>query len=158
MPQHSAGLLVFDDADGLLCVFLAHMGGPFWARKDAGAWSLPKGLYDPALEHPQDAARREFVEEVGVPAPGGALIDLGEVRQRSGKLIRGYGVHGDASLVFVSSNSFTMEWPPRSGRLQEFPEVDGARWFDVDDARDKLVPGQVPFLDALSSAVRPPSR
>lgn len=151
MPKHSAGLLVFDDTAGGLRVFLAHMGGPLWARKDKGAWSIPKGLHDPAEEHPEDAARREFEEEVGLSAPKGELIDLGELRQRSGKLVRAFGVRGDPGLAFLSSNSFTMEWPPRSGRLAEFPEIDRAEWFVIADARSKLVPGQVPFLDALSA-------
>ena len=156
MPQHSAGLLVFDDAGGELRVFLAHMGGPFWARKDCGGWSIPKGLYDPAEEHPEDAARREFAEEVGVPAPTGDLIDLGEVRQRSGKVIRAYGVRGDPGLQFHASNTFSMEWPPRSGRQEEFPEIDRAEWFSVADASSKLVQGQVPFLKALSASLGSP--
>lgn len=153
MPQYSAGLLVFDDTGGELRVFLAHMGGPLWERKDTGGWSIPKGLYDPAVEDPNDAARREFAEEVGVPAPPGDLIDLGEVRQRSGKLIRAYGVRGDSGLAFVASNTFAMQWPPKSGRIQEFPEIDRAEWFSTADARNKLVPGQVSFLDALASCL-----
>lgn len=151
MPQHSAGLLVFDDAGGGLRVFLAHMGGPLWARKDNGGWSIPKGLYDPALEDPVDAARREFAEEIGVPAPPGELIDLGQVRQRSGKLVRAYAARGNHTLAFVTSNTFKMEWPPRSGRSAEFPEVDRAEWFSIRDARSRLVSGQVAFLDTLST-------
>lgn len=149
MPQHSAALLVYDDSAGGLRVFLCHMGGPFWAKKDDGGWSIPKGLYDPAVERPEDAARREFAEEVGLAAPAGGMTGLGEVRQRSGKIIRAFAVRGDPSLTFVTSNTFTMEWPPRSGRQQEFPEIDRAAWFTVVEARNKLVAGQVPFLDAL---------
>ncbi len=150
MPLHSAGLLVFDETSGELRVFLAHMGGPFWARKNNGAWSIPKGLYNPSVEHPQEAACREFTEEVGVPAPKGKLIDIGEVRQSSGKRVRAYGVQGDPALSFVASNTFTMEWPPRSGRFGEFPEVDRAEWFTITEARNKLVSGQVAFLDTLA--------
>lgn len=156
MPQRSAGLLVFDDTNGELRIFLAHMGGPLWARKDAGAWSIPKGLYDPATEDPADAARREFTEEVGVPAPTGILTDLGEMRQRSGKLVRVFAVRGDPSLTFVASNAFTMEWPPKSGRIAEFPEMDRAEWFTRADAREKLIAGQVGFLDALSTHLTRP--
>ena len=153
MPLHSAGLLVFDDTSGESRVFLAHMGGPFWARKNDGAWSIPKGLYDPAEEHPEEAARREFAEEVGVAAPTGKLIDLGEVRQRSGKRVRAYGVRGDPALSFVASNTFMMEWPPRSGHFGKFPEVDRAEWFTITEARDKLVSGQVAFLDTLATCL-----
>ncbi len=156
VPQHSAGLLVFDDTNEELRVFLAHMGGPLWARKDIGGWSIPKGLYDPAEERPEDAARREFAEEIGVPAPTGKLFDLGEVRQRSGKLVRAYGVRGDPALGFVASNTFTMEWPPRSGRIEVFPEMNRAGWFTVIDARSKLVSGQVRFLDTLSTRLSSP--
>ena len=151
MPLHSAGLLVFDDAGDELRVFLAHMGGPLWARKDGGAWSIPKGLHDPEVEQPQHAARREFQEEIGAAAPGETLIDLGEVRQRSGKVVRAFAIRGNPSLAFVASNQFTMEWPPRSGRLAEFPEIDRAEWFTLEEARVKLVAGQVAFLQALSS-------
>ncbi len=150
-PQHSAGILLFDDSSGDLRVFLAHMGGPLWARKDNGAWSIPKGLYDPADEQPAEAARREFAEEIGIPAPAGSLLDLGEVRQRSGKLVRAFALRANSSFGFVGSNTFSMEWPPKSGRISEFPEIDRAEWFSIPDARSRLVPGQVPFLDSLSS-------
>ncbi|RMB59862.1 NUDIX domain-containing protein [Tessaracoccus antarcticus] len=156
MPLHSAGLLVFDDSGAEVRVFLAHMGGPLWARKDSGAWSIPKGLHDPD-EEPEDAARREFEEEVGVMAPAGVLTDLGEVRQRSGKVVRAFAVKGDPGLAFVASNAFTMEWPPRSGRLAEFPEIDGAQWFTLAEARGKLVAGQVAFLDALATRLTDPT-
>ena len=151
MPLHSAGLLVFDDTGDELLVFLAHMGGPFWAHKDSGAWSIPKGLYDPEVEQPEGAARREFEEEIGAAAPTGTLTDLGEVRQRSGKVVRAFAVRAEPTLAFVGSNQFTMEWPPRSGRLAEFPEIDRAEWFTLEDASVKLVAGQVAFLQALSS-------
>lgn len=156
MPLHSAGLLVFDDAGEEVRVFLAHMGGPLWARKDSGAWSIPKGLHDPEEEQAEDAARREFAEEVGVAAPTGPLTDLGEERQRSGKVVRAFAVRGDPSLLFVTSNAFTMEWPPRSGRIAEFPEIDRAEWFTLVDARGKLISGQVAFLDALATRLANP--
>lgn len=145
----SAGLLLFRRAaDGTLEVFLAHPGGPFWARKDAGAWSIPKGEHDPA-EQPWDAAAREFAEEIGVAAPPGRRLDLGEVRQPGGKRVTAYAVEADLRIDAVRSNLFEMEWPPRSGALQSFPEVDRAEWFALDEARVKLLKGQAPFLDRL---------
>jgi predicted NUDIX family NTP pyrophosphohydrolase len=149
----SAGLLVHRaGADGGVEVLLAHMGGPFWARKDEGAWTIPKG------EHADDeeglaAARREFAEELGAPPPDGPAVELGEVRQSGGKRVTAWAVAGDFDPSEVVSNTFEMEWPPRSGRMQAFPEVDRAAWFDVDTARRKLVKGQVPLLDALLERV-----
>lgn len=153
MPQHSAGLLPYGwDAAGVR-VFLVHPGGPLWARKDAGAWSLAKGLYEPGAEDPLDAARREFAEEVGVPAPAGDEIALGEVRLKSGKRIRAFAVPAPADLAWVASNTFEMPWPPRSGRVGTFPEVDRGAWFAVEDARVRINAGQAPLLDALEDAV-----
>jgi predicted NUDIX family NTP pyrophosphohydrolase len=123
-----------------------------WARRDAGAWSIPKGEYDDE-EDPAAAARREFDEELGSPAPEGELLDLGEVRQRSGKLVRAYALEGDLDASTVTSNTFAMEWPPRSGRMSEFPEVDRAEWFGLDEARKRINPGQIPLLERLERAM-----
>lgn len=133
---------------GALEVLLAHMGGPFWARKDDAAWSIPKGEHE-ADEDPLAAARREFGEELGKPVPSGPLVDLGEFRQPSGKRLRAWALEAELDVSEIHSTSFALEWPPRSGRLQEFPEVDRAAWFGLDTARRKLVRGQVPLLDAL---------
>ncbi len=148
----SAGLLPFRrTADGVE-VFVGHMGGPFWARKDEGAWSIIKGLYSADEEDPLTAARREFTEETGAEVGDGEVIPLGELRA-SGKLITVYAVVADPSLAFVGSNTVTMEWPPRSGRAIEFPELDRAKWLTLDEARRLLVKGQRPFLDRLQKAL-----
>ncbi|HLM49969.1 MAG TPA: NUDIX domain-containing protein [Solirubrobacteraceae bacterium] len=146
MPRRSAGLLLFRRPGPE--VLLVHPGGPFWARKDRAAWSIPKGEIEPG-EEPPDVARREFSEELGLPVPPGELSDLGEVRQAGGKVVRAYALEGDLDAGAISSNSFEMEWPPRSGRRAAFPEVDRAAWFDLATAREKLVPGQVPLLERL---------
>jgi predicted NUDIX family NTP pyrophosphohydrolase len=125
------------------------MGGPFWARKDDGAWSIPKGEYA-ADEDPEAAARREFAEELGAPVPAGDLVPLGELRA-SGKVLAVWAVEGDLDAAACRSNTFSLEWPPRSGRVQEFPEIDRAGWFPLTEARNKLVKGQVPFLDRLAA-------
>jgi predicted NUDIX family NTP pyrophosphohydrolase len=137
--------------DGLE-VLLGHMGGPFWARKDIGGWSVPKGEYEPD-EQPLAAARREFLEELGLPAPEGELIDLGEVRQSSGKVVTAWGVEGDLDPADIVPGTFEMEWPRGSGQLREFPEIDRVAWLDVDAARAKIVAAQRPFLDRLIAAV-----
>lgn len=142
--KRSAGVLL-RRADGH--VLLVHPGGPFWARKDLGAWSIPKGEHDEG-EDPEACARREFAEELGAPAPG-ALVDLGTVRQKNRKEVRAFYGEGDLDVAAVVSNTFVMEWPPRSGREQEFPEIDRAEWFPVDEARAKLNPAQAEFLDRL---------
>ena len=144
----SAGLLLYRVRDGRPEVFIGHMGGPFWAKKDEGAWSVFKGEYDDT-EDPLAAARREFEEETGSPAPDGPVIDLGEVRQSSGKRVIAWAVEGDFDPADLASNTFTVEWPPRSGRQAEFPEVDRAEWFDLETARAKVVRAQVEFIDAL---------
>jgi len=128
-------------------VLLVHPGGPFWARRDAGAWSIPKGEHDDD-EDAEAAARREFEEELGVPAPA-QLTDLGTVRQKNRKEVRAFLGSGDLDVTVVVSNTFTMEWPPRSGRQAEFPEIDRAEWFPVSEARVKLNPAQAEFLDRL---------
>jgi predicted NUDIX family NTP pyrophosphohydrolase len=150
----SAGLLLYRFTPTLE-VWLAHMGGPFWARKDDGAWSIPKGLYD-GDESPLIAAMREFEEEMGVPAPALEYWLLGEFRQSSGKIVTAYAAESDFQLDSVVSNTFPLEWPKGSGRIQDFPEVDDARWFPLELARSKAVKGQRPLLDALEKKVPPP--
>lgn len=125
------------------------MGGPFWARKDLGAWSIPKGEYEPEAEDAEAAASREFAEELGLPVPAGRWLPLGEVRY-SKKVLTVWAVEGDLDPAAVTPGTFQLEWPPRSGRLAEFPEVDRAEWFDAHTARDKLVAGQRPCLDRLA--------
>ena len=149
MVEMSAGILLHRVRQGGVEVFLAHMGGPFWSRKDAGAWSIPKGLYGPE-EQPLAAALREFFEEVGAPAPEEDYELLGEFRQPSGKRLTVFGASTHADVRFIGSNLFEMEWPPRSGRMQQFPEMDAAGWFGLEEAREKMVKGQRPILDALS--------
>ncbi|HEX6459859.1 MAG TPA: NUDIX domain-containing protein [Thermoleophilaceae bacterium] len=150
--KRSAGLLLYRLRDGQLEVFIAHMGGPFWARKDERAWSVIKGEYEQG-EDPLEAARREFEEETGRPAPPGRTVELGELRQGSGKRVVAWAIEADFDPAAVRSNTFTLEWPPRSGQMREFPEIDRAEWFDTATARSKLVKGQVPFIDALERQV-----
>lgn len=151
--RRSAGILLYRRGDDGLAVLLVHPGGPFWARRDAGAWSIPKGEYGQG-EEALAAARREFEEELGTPAPEGEPIDLGEVRQKSGKLVHVWALEGDLDAASINSNTFTLEWPPRSGRTAEFPEVDRAEWFSLGQARDKLNPAQVTLLDRLAETGR----
>jgi predicted NUDIX family NTP pyrophosphohydrolase len=143
----SAGIVLHRVRDGAQEVLLVHPGGPYWARKDAGAWSIPKGEYEKG-EDPLACARREFEEELGAEAPDD-LVPLGEVRQRSGKYVTAWAGRGDLDASAIRSNTFTIEWPPRSGRMQEFPEVDRAEWFSVAEAREKINPAQAAFLDRL---------
>ncbi len=153
MPAtRSAGVLLFRTRDERVEVLLGHMGGPFWARKDAGGWSIPKGEADPD-EDAFDVARREFAEELGSPVPATEFVDLEELRVSSGKLLTVWAAEGDLDADAAVSNTFSLEWPPRSGRVQQFPEIDRSAWFPVDVAREKLVKGQVPFLDRLLGAV-----
>jgi len=147
--RRSAGILLYRrGADGDREVLLVHPGGPFWTRKDLGAWSIPKGEHGDE-EDPQACALRELEEETGVALDAGGLMDLGEVRQRGGKVVRAWACEGDLDVTRLVSNTFTMEWPPRSGRQQEFPEVDRAAWFGVDEARRRINPAQAAFLDRL---------
>ena len=135
-------------------VLLGHMGGPFWMNKDDGGWSIPKGEHGPD-EDPLTVARREFEEELGAPVPAQDLVPLGALRVTSGKVLAVWAAEGDLDAAATRSNTFALEWPPRSGRVQEFPEIDRAAWFGLDEARTKLVAGQVPFLDRLlDTAVR----
>jgi predicted NUDIX family NTP pyrophosphohydrolase len=148
VPERSAGIVLFRrTADGLE-VLLVHPGGPFFARRDAGAWSIPKGLYEEG-EEPFACARREFAEELGSPCPDGPAIELGEIRQRNGKRVTAFAIEGDLDADAITSNTFTMQWPPRSGRTEEFPEVDRAGWFGLDAAREKVLAAQAPLLDRL---------
>ncbi|SDD11129.1 NUDIX domain-containing protein [Streptomyces prasinopilosus] len=145
----SAGLLVFRHAEHGLEVLLGHMGGPFFARRDAGAWTVPKGEYD-AGETAWDAARREFEEELGLPPPDGEAVPLGEVRQSGGKTVTAWAVEGDLDPADVVPGTFRMEWPPKSGRTREFPELDRVEWFPVARARELVVSAQAVFLDRLA--------
>ena len=148
MRRRSAGLLMYRVRDRVLEVLLVHPGGPFWARKDEGAWSIPKGEYADG-EDPLAAALREFAEEMGTAAPEAEYRLLGEFRQSSGKLITAYAAQADFSPEVITSNTFPLEWPKGSGKIQHYPEIDDARWFTEQEARLKLVKGQLPILDAL---------
>ena len=147
-PVRSAGLLLHRPGTDGLEVLIAHMGGPFWARKDEGAWSIPKGELDGG-EDPLAAALREFAEETGRPAPDGPTVELGEFRQPGGKRVFVFARAADFDATEILGNTFEMEWPPRSGRRQSFPEIDRAEWVSLDVARVKLVRGQVPALETL---------
>jgi predicted NUDIX family NTP pyrophosphohydrolase len=151
VPKYSAGILPYRFSDShQLEVLLVHPGGPFWASKDDGAWSIAKGEYEPAKESdPLLVARREFTEELGMPVPWGRLLDLGELKQPSGKRIVAWALACDVDVSEIVSNSFDMEWPPKSGLMQSFPEIDRAAWFPEKRARSKMLNGQVPFLDRL---------
>ena len=152
MPKLSAGLLLYRFNDGSVEVLIAHPGGPFWARKDDGAWSIPKGEYTDG-EDPWAAARREFEEELGKPPPDGPRIDFPPVKQPSGKVVTAFAVLGDLDLAGTVSNTFTLEWPKGSGNVREYPEIDRVDWFSVTAARSKLLKGQRPLLEHLMSAV-----
>ncbi|MEU2421433.1 NUDIX domain-containing protein [Streptomyces sp. NPDC007851] len=148
-PRRSAGLLLFRHTGEGVEVLLGHMGGPYFAKKDAGAWTVPKGEYEPA-EPAWEAARREFREELGLAPPDGVAIALGEVRQANGKIVTAWAVEADLDPATVVPGTFTMEWPPRSGRVQEFPELDRVAWFVPDRAREVIIPAQAAFLDRLA--------
>jgi predicted NUDIX family NTP pyrophosphohydrolase len=158
--RRSAGILLYrvvdDGAEGRIEVLLGHMGGPFWARKDAGAWTIPKGEHEPD-EDPLGAARREFEEETGVPLPVPDVVDLGEVRQSGGKVVRAWAVEGDLDASTLESNTFTMEWPRGSGEMATFPELDRFEWFDLETARSKIIVAQREFLDRLAPARSAPA-
>jgi predicted NUDIX family NTP pyrophosphohydrolase len=140
--------LLWRRRNGLIEVLLGHPGGPFFAKKDADAWSVLKGEFDPS-EDPVAVARREFEEETGLAAPDGPLLELGQVRQRGGKVVTAWAIEGDLDPEAAVSNTFEMEWPPRSGKRQTFPEIDRVGWFDVPSARKKIKSAQIPFLDRL---------
>jgi predicted NUDIX family NTP pyrophosphohydrolase len=148
MHKLSAGILLYRQRDGALEVFLVHPGGPFWKNKDLGAWSIPKGEYE-AEDDPLAAARREFEEETGFAPPSGEWRSLFEVKLSSGKVVTAWAVEGDCDADAIRSNLFSMEWPPKSGKTQEFPEVDRAAWFALPEAQVKIHPAQREFLDRL---------
>ncbi|AJE39511.1 NUDIX domain-containing protein [Streptomyces nodosus] len=147
--RRSAGLLLFRRTAHGPEVLLGHMGGPFYSRRDAGAWTVPKGEYE-AGEPPLDAARREFREELGLPPPDGEAVPLGEVRQAGGKVVTVWAVEADLDPAAIAPGTFTLQWPPRSGRTQEFPELDRVGWFALDRAREVIVRAQTAFLDRLA--------
>ncbi len=153
--RRSAGIVLHRTVEGVVEVLLGHMGGPYWARKDDGAWTIPKGEYDTDGD-PFDAACREFEEEIGVAVPATEFVDLGEVRQSAGKLVRAWAARltegVDVDPTTAVSNTFEMEWPPKSGRLQTFPELDRVAWLDLDTAATKVVTAQREFFDRLRSS------
>jgi predicted NUDIX family NTP pyrophosphohydrolase len=148
MAKRSAGILLFRGRGAQLRLLLVHPGGPFWAKKDLGAWSIPKGEHEEG-DVSLAVARREFQEELGEPAPAGDAIELGELVQPSRKRIVAFAIEGDFDPSRLKSNLFELEWPPKSGRRQSFPEVDRAAWFTLDEACEKILPGQRPFIDRL---------
>jgi predicted NUDIX family NTP pyrophosphohydrolase len=149
--KQSAGLLLYRKRRGLLQVFLVHPGGPFWAKRDNGVWSIPKGELENS-ENALETARREFTEETSFSIDG-PFVPLKAIKQPSGKVVSAWAVEGDADAAMLRSNTFRMEWPPRSGQKQEFPEVDRGGWFYLAEARRKLLPGQVPFVDELAAMI-----
>lgn len=148
----SAGILLYRRTTGGLETLLAHPGGPFFAKRDAGAWSIPKG--EPGDDEPfLDVAQREFAEETGHPMPDGPLLELGSIVQKGGKVVHAWAVEGDLDPAVARSNTFEMEWPPKSGRLVAFPEIDRVAWFDPAEARTRIKPSQIPLLDRLEAAL-----
>jgi predicted NUDIX family NTP pyrophosphohydrolase len=154
VPEKSAGLLLYRRRGGDLEILLVHPGGPFWARKDDGAWSIPKGLYEDG-EDPLLAAQREFAEEVGTRVEG-AFLPLGEFKLSSGKRLSVWAIEGDLDAAAITSNLFEMDWPPRSGKRAQFPEVDRGEWFTPEAARIKVTKGQLPVIDAFVGVFTPP--
>jgi predicted NUDIX family NTP pyrophosphohydrolase len=150
MPgKRSAGILLFRRVDGDVQVLLGHMGGPLWARRDAGGWTIPKGEYQPD-EEPLDAARREFAEELGFPLPAADLIELGSIKQAGGKVVTAWAGEGDVDPAEIVPGTFDLEWPKGSGQIQQFPELDRVAWFGLDEAAQKLVAAQRELLDRLA--------
>jgi len=150
----SAGILLWRSRDGYVEVLLAHQGGPFWVKKDLGHWTIPKGEVEPG-EELVAVARREFAEETGHEVPEQPLLDLGQITQKSGKLVVAWAVEGDLDPSTAVSNTYELEWPPHSGVVRSFPEIDRVEWFDLDQARRRLKAAQVPFLDRLQTALAP---
>ncbi|MBI2009469.1 NUDIX domain-containing protein [Candidatus Saccharibacteria bacterium] len=147
--KQSAGILLYKFDEGELKVLIVHPGGPFFVKKDNGNWSIPKGLYEDN-EDPFTAAKREYEEEIGMPPPSEPYLELGEIKRKDGKTIHAWAAEGDVNENKVQSNAFEMEWPPKSGKMQEFPEIDKALWFDINTASSKLQPAQVEFLKRLA--------
>ena len=152
MAKRSAGLIVYRRREDGVEVFLVHPGGPFWAKKDLGAWSIPKGEYEEG-EEGLDVARREFLEETGF-AVDGDFLEVGTIKQAGGKVVTAWAVKGEFDAALLRSNVFEMEWPPRSGRLQEFPEVDRGGWFSIEEARGRILKGQVGLLERLEGLLK----
>ena len=153
MPKHSAGLLLYRKLNNMMQVFLVHPGGPFWKNKDDGSWSVPKGEYEDD-EDPLDAAKREFYEETGEYIDG-RFIKLGPIKQKSGKIVQAWAVEGDIDPQNIKSNFFEMEWPPKSGKTQQFPEIDRGGWFSIEQALIKINPGQVGLVMELTEEIGP---
>lgn len=149
MKKQSAGILVYRRQGPDVEVLIGHPGGPFWAKRDKGAWSIPKGVYEED-EEPLVAARREFEEETGQPTPEGHLVELGAIEQKNNKTVEAWTVEGDIDVSKATSNTFQMEWPPKSGQMQNFPEIDRVEWFSLHEAAQKLNPDQVPLLERLA--------
>jgi len=156
LSRESAGLLLYRGRGGRLEVLLVHPGGPFWSRRDEGAWSIPKGEIEPG-EIPIDVARREFGEELGSPAPDGEWTALGTIRQAGGKVVHAWAAPGDLDPSAIQSTTFDLEWPPRSGRKASFPEVDRAAWFDLAEARRRILSAQAALIDRLETRVAGPA-
>mgnify|MGYP001281119190 CR=1 FL=1 len=152
MSEYSAGILLYRLKNQTLEVFLVHPGGPFWSKKDNGAWSIPKGLFEQG-EEAQNAAIREFEEETGFKLTNDVMTDLGELKQPSGKIVHAWAVEQDVDEKSIVSNLFTMEWPKGTGVIKEFPEIDRGGWFNIEQAGQKLLKGQVPFLERLISSI-----
>jgi predicted NUDIX family NTP pyrophosphohydrolase len=152
MAKQSAGFLMYRTCNGVVEVLLVHPGGPFWAKKDLGSWSIPKGEYDLG-EVPLDVAKREFEEETGLQV-GGPFMPLAPLKQPSGKVVHAWALEGNCDATAITSNTFSIEWPPRSGKQQEFPEVDRAEWFTIETATKKILKGQVGFLEELQNILR----
>lgn len=156
MKKHSAGLLVYRSKSGGIEVLVAHMGGPWFTKKDEGAWTIPKGEYNPEKEDPLVTAKREFKEELGQPAPEGEYKELGSIDQKNNKTVIAWAVEADVDIRQTKSNTFKIEWPPRSGKIQEFPEIDRAEWVNIHQASNRLVQGQAEFLSRLADALKMP--
>jgi predicted NUDIX family NTP pyrophosphohydrolase len=154
MAKKSAGLIMYRIRNGILEVLLVHPGGPFWSKKDLAAWSIPKGEYDPD-EEPLEAARREFKEETGLDAHGD-FLEFTPIKQKGSKVVSAWAFKGDCNPESIKSNNFFLEWPPRSGRLVEFPEIDRAAWYTIEEARKKILKGQIPFLEELPEILQLP--
>jgi predicted NUDIX family NTP pyrophosphohydrolase len=152
MATLSAGVILYRFVAGALQLLLVHPGGPFWRNKDEGAWSIPKGEYGPD-EDPLTVAKREFEEELGIPVPDGTYLDLGEVRQKGRKIVTAFAIEGDLDPSRIASNSFEIEWPPKSGKRASFPEIDRAGWFPLAEARAKILAGQSPLIDRLEKSL-----
>jgi predicted NUDIX family NTP pyrophosphohydrolase len=157
MAKLSAGILTYRRSARGIELLLVHPGGPFWANKDQGAWSIPKGEYGED-EDPLAAAKREFAEELGSALPARPLLNLGAIRQPSRKVVTAFAIEGDFDPATLASNRFELEWPPKSGRKQSFAEIDSAQWFTPEEARDKILPAQAPFIDRLLEYLGIPSR